>query len=500
MTSGPPVFKFSREAYAVKVQNIAQNGDRYEIINLFSNLVGEVRDCEESIDDPKGRTIVLTFHTLDACKKALCMSGYTVGGVPLAVTSLYPLNNHRPNGQTKHSDERRNLYVLGLPFDLTKNEFTAIFSRYGTVTHSVILATVDNASRRRGFVVMSSHAEARAAVAALSRTEIKGYRIDVSWAVVQRSQGFLDGGDRGMLLSRPSSASSMTGSDDSVSDPSLMGTVDDHLTVPEAKFLAARSHISSQSATLLVSNLPTLLFSQTVDLHPLFCPFGDIKKLEILEPTHTASQPSTISVLVQYASVVSAQEAKDALQNQVYAGYAIRLEYMNQTPCSSDRGSDYSAFSSLRSSPDLKSTLNPHAPPFIFQTCPFDNASSAFNGPVQRLSQVYGDHPSIRNPTPFTKPLELSASFDNLAKSITPLSRSVALSLRRFMPKLSVCDLGNVLVMPIVPLSINGPTLHRIFLPVRCAAPPRIKSSCRALGPLMVVFKFLEDSSSENQR
>lgn len=74
--------------------------------------------------------------------------------------------------------------------------------------HSVILATVDNASRRRGFVVMSTHAEAKAAMDSLSRAEIKsapifvpcampfdlpvvcrGHVIDVSWAVVQRSQG-----------------------------------------------------------------------------------------------------------------------------------------------------------------------------------------------------------------------------------------------------------------------------------------------------------------------
>jgi RNA recognition motif-containing protein len=48
-----------------------------------------------------------------------------------------------------------------------------LFSRYGKVSHAVILATIDNASRRRGFVVMSTHAEARLAMSALSRTEVK---------------------------------------------------------------------------------------------------------------------------------------------------------------------------------------------------------------------------------------------------------------------------------------------------------------------------------------
>lgn len=137
------------------------------------------------------------------------------------VTSITPPHVHaRPKRQT---DERQNLYVLGLPFSLTKcdifyfgfntvdlrdlyrTEFSAIFSRYGTVTHCVILATVDNSSRRRGFVVMSCHEEAKLAITSLTRTQIKcvsscatrfqlsfisrGHCLDISWAVVQRSQG-----------------------------------------------------------------------------------------------------------------------------------------------------------------------------------------------------------------------------------------------------------------------------------------------------------------------
>lgn len=87
---------------------------------------------------------------------------------------------------------RRNLYVLGLPSELAKfvpltlrsflihageissrNELVSEFSRYGKVAHCVILATVDNASRRRGFVVMSSHEEAKLAMEGLSRTDLK---------------------------------------------------------------------------------------------------------------------------------------------------------------------------------------------------------------------------------------------------------------------------------------------------------------------------------------
>lgn len=55
----------------------------------------------------------------------------------------------------------------------SRSEFVEVFSPYGMVSHAVILATVDNASRRRGFIVMSTHKEAKIAMESLSRKEIK---------------------------------------------------------------------------------------------------------------------------------------------------------------------------------------------------------------------------------------------------------------------------------------------------------------------------------------
>ena len=105
------------------------------------------------------------------------------------IVTAGPHPNHRAVTQAKSPDTRRNLYVLGLPFDLStcvayfvimstlqqqnRTELLSIFSQFGTVTHSVILATVDNASRRRGFVVMSTHAEAKAAMDNISQTNIR---------------------------------------------------------------------------------------------------------------------------------------------------------------------------------------------------------------------------------------------------------------------------------------------------------------------------------------
>ena len=81
---------------------------------------------------------------------------------------------------------------------------------------------------------------------------------------------------------------------------------------------------SVPSASLLVTNLPTLLFSQAQDLHPLFFPFGHIAKLEIVQ----VSPLGTMSVVVRYSAAHVAQEAKEALSGQLYGSYQIEARYV----------------------------------------------------------------------------------------------------------------------------------------------------------------------------
>ncbi|KAJ3562075.1 hypothetical protein NP233_g9803 [Leucocoprinus birnbaumii] len=316
---------FHRNTNSVRVDNVTKGGTR-EVIALFNALVGHIRNFHE-IKDALGTHLEITFFNRDAATKALCMTGYNIGGAFLAVT---PITTHVSNPRTRSStnDDRRNLYVLGLPFALTKNEFAALFSRYGTVSHCVILATVDNSSRRRGFIVMSSHEEAKLAMSELTRTQIKGHTIDVSWAVVQRSQGFLDGGDRAMLLdsrSAPPIAMNDNG-------PELVKEV------PEMTFdnidSGVGSYVASSeaSATLLVSRLPAILFSQIRDLEPLFYPFGTLKKLQIAG----VGLNGTLSVFVQYQSALAAKEAKEALHGQSYVNCQVEAQFLRPVASSFD--------------------------------------------------------------------------------------------------------------------------------------------------------------------
>ncbi|KAF9467891.1 hypothetical protein BDZ94DRAFT_1305069 [Collybia nuda] len=348
--AGPtPLFRFGQgQTNSVRVENISKHTSIGEVVALFNTLIGDVKSSQDRKDNT-GDFLEITFFNQDAAMKSLCMNGYMVHGMSLYVNR--PLQSHicaymdedfsLPKPRPKHQqDDRRNLYVLGLPFALTKTEFMTIFSRFGTVSHCVILATVDNSSRRRGFVVMSSHDEAKLAMSSLTRSQVKGHTLDISWAVVQRSQGkfsllfltlliyllytgFLDGGDRTLAVdSRVSQGycppDILLETPIPPSANSSSSSITSHENDP-----ASLSPSPVATPTLLVTNLSSLLFSQLQDMHPLFYPFGRIKKLEIVD-----TSPGSTSAVVEYASAEIAQEAKETLHGQCYAGHQISARYV----------------------------------------------------------------------------------------------------------------------------------------------------------------------------
>ncbi|KAI0763462.1 hypothetical protein BD413DRAFT_582594 [Trametes elegans] len=360
-----PLFKFTREGYSVHVNNIADAVSRREILDLFNNLIGDISKNEELYESGR-RYYVLTFATQDSAKKALCMTGYNVDGVPLAVTAVPPSEIPRHGRTAKQPDSRRNLYVLGLPFDLTKTEFADLFGRFGTVAHAVILATVDNASRRRGFIVMSRNQEAKAAMDALNRKEIKGHIIDVSWAVVQRSDGFLDGGDRATVLSNTSPTPSPAPFDTKSITPALPSLPVPIVVTPPSEHVA-HADLMLPSTTLLIKNLPSVLFSQLSDLHPLLGPYGDIKKLEILP---SSGDRAHVSAVVQYSTVTQAADAAQALDGQAYSSSPLNVEFLR---------------TGLGAPGDIdgKAGLNPRAAPFVVQN------GLSHNGVLTSVTPVY---------------------------------------------------------------------------------------------------------------
>ncbi|EKM57986.1 uncharacterized protein PHACADRAFT_206833 [Phanerochaete carnosa HHB-10118-sp] len=382
LSSPNPVFRFHGEPYSVKVENVAHTVTRQDLVTLFTTLIGDISNCTEYQDEKTQRVFELAFTNPDASKKALCMLGYNIAGVPLVVSESFPIDSRRQgkHGSGRLNDSRRNLYVLGLPFDLTKLEFTDLFSRYGTVSHAVILATVDNASRRRGFIVMSTHQESKAAMDGLSRKEIKGHTIDISWAVVQRSGGFLDGGDRTMVLSQQNNSGA--------SGPASDYDMAESIASPETPAICTPPmDCNLQSLpvpTLLVTNLPTMLFSQDGDLYPLLCPFGEIVQLRVL---NRSTDTDTLSVSVEYKTMAQAREAKELLDGQLYHDRHVKAEFLLPEP-SSPVASDFSTWSTTGG--NNKPRLNPYAPPFKVQTGIASDTSGGYNPFRYQVQDCYG--------------------------------------------------------------------------------------------------------------
>lgn len=288
------------------------------------------------------------------------------------------------------------------------------------MSHCVILATADNASRRRGFVVMSSHEEAKTAITALTRTQIKSVwhtQLEIILNVDQRPHyrrfvgscpalawyvfgacsrnpshvfvfplGFLDGGDRAMALdSRPQL--SLTSS--RLSDTAGLTSDCDSSQGPVEADRPTLAPVPVAPHSLVVKNLPTLLFSQAQDLHPLFFPFGDIEKLEIVH----VSPLGSMSVVVDYSLATAAQEARDSLNGQFYGDFQLEAQFVGFL---GNDGCDFTPNARLVSRPPIleRSTTDPYPWPRNHLTAGHDSLkrdlprTTGYNSGDPRLSEA----------------------------------------------------------------------------------------------------------------
>jgi len=165
--------------------------------------------------------------------------------------------------------------------------------------------------------------------------------IDVSWAVVQRSQGqlvtfvcclrstdvsiigFLDGGDRSTALPLSTMPASPTEKENPPEN-----TPTEILPKGPKSFVVS----TAVTSTLLIKNLPLLLFSQPSELEPLLLPFGHIKRLDILETSGSDTATGFITLAAEYATADSAYEAKMTLDGQVYLNHVLKIEFVQPVP------------------------------------------------------------------------------------------------------------------------------------------------------------------------
>ncbi|CAG8563956.1 16842_t:CDS:2 [Acaulospora colombiana] len=154
-----------------------------------------------------------------------------------------------------------------------------------------------------------------------------GHQLNVSWAVVQRSSGFLDGADRTLdafsdasnSVKKPQQPPRVNGQL-GVTTSSLLDPPHPPLSsnprLPDGEIkLASSSFLENMgttfASTLLVSNLCPWLFQTYIDIHALFAPYGQVKRITIippLQPVDPGARPSH-AALVQYDDLQSALSA-----------------------------------------------------------------------------------------------------------------------------------------------------------------------------------------------
>ena len=87
------------------------------------------------------------------------------------------------------------LYVGNLPYDTTETELNDIFAAYGTPSSAKVIMDRDTGrSKGFGFVEFEKDAEARAAMEALTGSELGGRSLTVSEARPRPESGYARGG------------------------------------------------------------------------------------------------------------------------------------------------------------------------------------------------------------------------------------------------------------------------------------------------------------------
>jgi len=238
------------------------------------------------------------------------------------------LDHSSVNDNRQLVDERRNLYVLGVPQHFTLEQLRTLFEPLGCVLHAVILAVLDAFSRRRGFVVMSTNQEAVNAMKRLSGKVIQGHKLHISWAVVQRSNGFLDGTDRASFSRNISVPRPLLHEIPSANHSPSHELPTFAPANPVAASFDGVEKFLSQPKLLLLLNLHRTLFTSPSDLLPLVLPYGAIGIVQLIDPASTTNAPDTfwspsassdyLAALIRFVRSDDALTACKALDGQAY--------------------------------------------------------------------------------------------------------------------------------------------------------------------------------------
>ena len=223
--------------------------------------------------------------------------------------------------------------------------------------------------------------------------------------------GFLDGGDRSTAL-----------------PPSIMTTASAEKENPTENAPAANPPTGTQSfvvsiavtSTLLIKNLPLLLFSQPSELEPLLLPYGHVKKLEILETSGSDTTTGFVTVAVEYETADSAYEAKMTLDGQLYVSDTLRIEFVQPVPSACDAMSPQASRFPLVGPSPLQA---PRRPPLVNALYSYNSKSAGMTTPSNGFytadMSAMGPASSSAPTTPY--PFSAGSGMPSYFASNTPL-------------------------------------------------------------------------------
>ncbi|KAF7731463.1 Protein phosphatase PP2A regulatory subunit B [Apophysomyces ossiformis] len=165
------------------IKNLDPTIDNKALHDTFSAF-GNILSCKIALDD-EGRSRgygFVHYETEEAADKAI----QGVNGMLLNNRKVY-VGRHVPRKERQSKIEEMkarftNVYVKNLAKDVDDQQLLDLFSKYGSITSSVISRDVEGRSRGFGFVNFEKHEDANEAVEQLNDTEFHGEKLYVARA------------------------------------------------------------------------------------------------------------------------------------------------------------------------------------------------------------------------------------------------------------------------------------------------------------------------------
>lgn len=162
------------------VNHLAKTIDNKQLYDTFS-MFGNILSCKVSANSKReslGYGFV-HYETEESAISAIArVDGKVIAGEKVSVTAFKSKKERGTNNKFKYT----NVFVKNLTGEVTKEEVEGLFSKYGTVTSSVITVDLETKTRAFGFVNYSAPEEATLAVENLNNFEFQGRKLYVSRA------------------------------------------------------------------------------------------------------------------------------------------------------------------------------------------------------------------------------------------------------------------------------------------------------------------------------